>query len=284
MKKIIISSLIIVLSLSLLCACSKEQNPSASPASSAGALEVKTGVVLEASTRFLQIESPEGSTYSFVVSDQTEIDGEGEGLGDTAEISYHGTYQKGMEAAKIKVIEKAKHEAESLVQNYQQPTPASQSQPSEEIRYVTGVVEDVTMNQIDILYSDGRVYSIKKDDNTVTEGNVELGCTVRVYHKGNFSDGILATTITVISDPEEPQTEEQLAQTARGVVTDGSNQLISIQMRDGQTITFQKNDSTWVEGEHTTILGNIVEVTYEGDIEGEPVAIKIVPSTIPEWE
>lgn len=218
----------------------------------------KTGIITEASMHYVQIEAPDGTTYSFAVSDDTKTDGKGENLGDTLQVTFDGEYKPMTLAQSIKVMESSK---------------AVTVDPNDDghIRYIVGVVEDASMHVVSVSWHN-TVYNIAKDDNTEVEGEIALGATVEVYHKGNIQEGVLATKIVVKKAPEAPVVAEE--NTMTGVILDASNSNISIRARDGETYQYNKDDNTVVEA--PLEIGKTVKITAND----KNMATKIVAGTI----
>ncbi len=70
-----------------------------------------------------------------------------------------------------------------------------------------------------------------------------------------------------------------------GTITDATSMnVIAIEARDGVTYIFSKDDNTEISPDVDMAIGQIIEVTYSGDIGNNPVAVKVVPGEILERE
>lgn len=130
-----------------------------------------TGTVKDASMHNVTVEWG-GKDYSVKKTDKTSVEGDIE-VGKTVRVYHTGDMADGIEAIDISVVdEKAEKSG---------------------VKYITGKVVDAAMNSI-VIENNGHKYSVKKTDDTKSD-SVEVGDTVRVYHKGGFSDGMTATSI-----------------------------------------------------------------------------------------
>jgi len=108
--------------------------------------------------------------YRILLDDDTTVDGSIL-IGDTVRIFHYGDIMDGVTALRIDVM----------------------SEEADDIKYINGTVVDASMNSI-CIDCDGHQYSIAKDDDTKSD-SVSIGDSVRVYHHGDFKDGIVATRI-----------------------------------------------------------------------------------------
>ena len=278
-KKITAIMAVVMISLVLFTGCKKteepkepEENPSNNQSTTNPPVEnpvetMKTGVITEASMHYVQIEAPDGTTYSFAVSDETKTDGQGENLGDTLQVTYTGEYKPMIVAAAVSVLEKSKAVADAPKDD--------KNNDDGHIRYIVGVVEDASMHVISVSWQ-GKVYNIAKDDNTAVEGSIVLGATVEVYHKGNMKEGVLATKIVVKNAPEKPVEAAENSMT--GIIMDAANNTVIIRARDGETYTFGKDDKTKVDADLE--IGKTIKVTFSGELGQTPMATEIGNSVI----
>ena len=130
-----------------------------------------TGTVKDASMHNITVEWG-GKDYSVKKTDKTSVEGDIE-VGKKVRVYHTGDMADGIEAIDISVVDEK----------------ATKSG----VKYITGKVVDASMNSI-VIENNGHKYSVKKNDDTKSD-SVEVGDTVRVYHKGGFSDGMTATSI-----------------------------------------------------------------------------------------
>lgn len=132
-----------------------------------------TGTVTDATMNNITVEW-NGRNYTILKTDNTTVEGEIV-VGETVRVYHTGDIADGVEAIDIKVID-TENDADD-----------------DDIKYITGEVVDAAMNHI-IIENNGHQYTVLKDDDTKSD-NIALGDTVRVYHKGSFSDGMVAISI-----------------------------------------------------------------------------------------
>jgi len=269
--------LVLVLGL-VLTACS--DGTTADPVASEpdDSLSTKTGVLIEASMHVVSIQAPDGSTYTFGVNDDTDIQGS-ELLGNTISVSYMGEYSSGVIAVSIITITEVDHESSTgkgSTDDPGAPQPKEPSSSDETIWYMTGTVKDASMNQIQLLYEDGHTYTVLKDDNTKVDEGITVGCTARVFHKGRMVDGMVATEIHLISDspPAAPHDDPDTIWYLTGTVTDASmNQLQLLYDDGGTTYTILKDDDTRTDP--GIVVGSIVRVYHKGHLADQMLATEI---------
>lgn len=133
-----------------------------------------TGTVTDATMNNITVEW-NGRNYTILKTDNTTVEGEIV-VGETVRVYHTGDIADGVEAIDIKVIDTE-----------------DDADDDDDIKYITGEVVDAAMNHI-IIENNGHQYTVLKDDDTKSD-NVALGDTVRVYHKGSFSDGMVAISI-----------------------------------------------------------------------------------------
>ena len=298
-------------------ACSQAASEPAAVSEPDESISVKTGTLIEASLQEISIQAPDGSTYKFGVDDYTAIHGS-ELLGNTMEVSYVGEYSSSIIAKVIKTIKEAEHnndDSHSGKGSVEEPTapkpkhhdetaadtaPVKKVDPADKIYYLTGTVVDASMHNIQLLYEDGKTYTVLKDDNTKEDPGIVVGCVARVFHKGGLKDGMVATEIHLIANPSpQPQARVEPTplpadppppppppsppadspppahQTLTGVVFDSARSNITITGDDGVNYLFLKDDNTVIDGSGTVDLGNRVIITFDGDPSSTPVAIII---------
>jgi len=238
--------------------------------------EKKTGVLIEASMHVITIQAPDGTSYTFGIDDNTKIVGS-EILGNTLEVVFMGEYANDIVAISVTTIKEAEHKSGSPAKGKTDGTTAPKPKKDppktdDPVSYITGTVTDASMNSIQVLYSDGNTYTIKKDDNTVVDPGIVVGCVARVFHKGGLKNGMLATEIHLIADAPAPG---ETSQAMTGTVVDSSNANITILGGDQVQYTFLKTDDTVIDGSGITDLDNNVKITYTGDVTDNPTATKI---------
>ncbi len=130
-----------------------------------------TGTVVDASMNNVTVEW-NGRNYTILKTDKTTVEGDVT-VGATVRVYHTGDIDDGVEAIDISVV------APEITDS--------------DIKYITGTVVDASMNTI-VIENGGHQYSVLKDDDTKSD-NVAVGDTVRVYHRGSYSDGMVATSI-----------------------------------------------------------------------------------------
>jgi len=235
--------------------------------------QTKTGIVIEASMHTVTIEANDGSTYYFLVDDDTEVVGDGENLGDTASVEFEGDYIENVPATKIQVIKKADEDISAKGVEAQEPpaenggtAPAPTTQP-DTLKYITGVVKDAAMNNVTVEWN-GKDYLILKDDKTSVEGDIVVGATVRVYHTGDIADGVVAVDISVMT----PENTDNEVRYITGTVVDASMNSILIE-NDGHVYSVLKDENTKSD---SIAVGDTVRVYHKGSYADGMTATSIV--------
>jgi len=274
-KSSIIVAIMMVLLLAL-AACSSNE-----PEEPAESVSTKTGVLVEASMHVVSIQAPDGTTYTFGIDDNTVIEGS-EVLGNTVSVSYAGEYSSGIIAITIKTITEAAQTSDSGGKGSTDapgaPQPKNPPATQEKLWYITGTVQDVSMNQLQLLYEDGNTYTVLKDDNTKTDEGIVVGCVARVFHKGSIKDGMLATEIQFISDAPADgggtsSTADGGVMYLTGTVTDASMNSLQLLYEDGKTYTIIKDDNTKMD--EGIEVGSIVRVYHVGVLADQMIATEI---------
>ena len=271
-QRFILIAIIMVLVLALTACGQAAQEPAAEPADEPDdSLTTKTGVLIEASMHVASIQAPDGTTYTFGIDDNTDIQGS-EVLGNTMSVSYKGEYTSGVIAVTVATVTEAPQTSDSGGKGSTDAPGAPQpKEPSgEKTWYITGVVQDVSMNQLQLLYEDGHTYTILKDDNTKTESGIVVGCVARVFHKGSLKDGMLATEIHFIAD--KPPAGDPVYYLT-GTVTDASMNQLQLLYEDGKTYTILKDDNTRTDS--GIEVGSTVRVFHKGHLADEMLATEI---------
>jgi len=260
------------------CANNAAEKPAEEPAEKpaeqpADTLSTKTGVLIEASMHVVSIQAPDGSTYTFGVDDNTDIEGS-EVLGNTMSVTYAGEYTSGIIAITIMTVTEVDAAASSLSSGSTDapgaPQPTNPPATQDTIWYITGTDQDVSMNQLQLLYEDGITYTILKDDNTKTDQGIVVGCIARVFHKGTIKNGMHALEIHLIKDPA-PSPDAIMYLT--GTVTDATMNQMQLLYEDGKTYTILKDDNTKVDS--GIAVGSIARVYHKGALADEMLALEI---------
>jgi len=142
-----------------------------------------TGTVVDVSMNHLSLKYEDGKTYSINKDDNTKSD-PGIVVGCVARVFHKGSMRDGMLALEVHFISDT-------------PPPS----PEDTIWYLTGTVVDATMNGLQLLYEDGKTYSIIIDDNTRMDEGIVVNCIARVFHKGLLADEMHALEIRLIQSP-----------------------------------------------------------------------------------
>jgi len=144
-----------------------------------------TGTVTDVSMNQLQLLYEDGTTYTVLKNDDTKTD-EGIVVGCIARVFHKGGLKNGMVATEIHFIGAG-------------PSSGQSGSDDDILWYMTGTVTDVTMNELQLLYEDGNTYTIIKDDNTKTDEGITVNATVRIFHKGELQEQMLAVEIKLIT-------------------------------------------------------------------------------------
>jgi len=164
-------------------------------------LSTKTGILIEASMNLVVIQAPDGSTYTFGIDEDTHIEGS-EYLGNTLSVSFYGEYAPGIIAVAIRTIVEVDHASSPDKGNIDEPDAPQPKEPSssdETIWYMTGTVMEISATGLQLLYEDGKTYTVVIDENTKKDPGIVEGCVARVFRKGSLRDGMLAIEIHFIS-------------------------------------------------------------------------------------
>ena len=277
-KRSLVITLVLIFILALV-ACSQgtsSQGTGGQEASSGSgsSASTKTGVLIEASMHVISIQAPDGSTYTFGIDDDTDIEGS-EVLGNTMSVTYEGEYTSGIIAKTILTVTEAPQTSASGGKGSTDapgaPQPKEPAPAQERIWYLTGTVTDVSMNQLQLLYEDGKTYTVLKDDNTKTDSGIVVGCVARVFHKGSLKSGMLATEIHFIADAPPPAGDPVYFLT--GTVTDASMHQLQLLYEDGVVYTILKDDNTRTDS--GIEVGSTVRVFHKGHLTEEMLATEI---------
>ena len=174
---------------------------------SADSLSILTGILIEASSNTITIQSPDGTTYMFGVDGNTIIEGS-EYLGNTLSVSFFGEYTSGIIAVSIKTIVQVDHDAtpdKGYITEPDAPQPREPAPEDETIWYMTGTVVDISENSLHLLYEDGKTYTVLFDENTKKDSGIVAGCVARVFRKGSLRDGMLAIEVHYIAAAPTPK-------------------------------------------------------------------------------
>jgi len=199
MKKLTIIVLVLLLALALT-ACNRAEadKPDAS-------LSTKTGVLIEASGSSINIQAPDGTTYTFGIDAHTVIQGS-ENLGDTLEVNFLGDYTAGITATSIKTLTQADTSAvhddgtpvRGTTDHPDAPKPANPPPAGEKMNYFAGIVTEFSSTSISVYFEDGNVYTLKIDPNAIIDPGITEHCKVRVFHTGSLKNGIVTKEINLI--------------------------------------------------------------------------------------
>jgi len=262
---------VLVLGLALT-ACSDGNNNNTG---SGGTMSTKTGVLIEASMHVISIQAPDGSTYTFGINDNTVVEGS-EILGNTMSVSYNGEYTSGIIAITITTITEVDQSGSSGSKGPTSapgaPQPKEPASTQETIWYMTGTVMDVSMNQLQLKYEDGKTYTVLKDDNTKVEEGIVVGCVARVFHKGSMRNGMVATEIHFIS-ASPPADNPDAVFYLTGTVTDASMNQLQLLYEDGVVYTIIEDDDTRVDPGIT--VGSTVRVFHKEHLTEQMTATEI---------
>ncbi|MCL2628198.1 MAG: hypothetical protein FWD44_05845 [Oscillospiraceae bacterium] len=171
-------------------------------------LSTKAGVLLEASNFSINIQAPDGTTYTFGVDDKTVIQGS-ENLGDTLEVSFLGDFTSGITAASIKTISQAEttavHDdgtpAKGTTDQQGAPQPAHPPASGEKMTFFAGIVTEFSSTSISVYFQDGNTYTLKIDPNAIIDPGITEHCKVRVFHTGTLKSGIVTKEINLVEGP-----------------------------------------------------------------------------------
>ena len=246
------------------------QTPEASALEDSGPTTI-TGVVIEASLHTLMVAAGDGTTYSFLTDDATEVVGDSENLGDTVSVTFAGTYTENILAQKVVIDQKAENPVAKTAQEVTEPKTdggnSGEADPDSELRYITAQVKDAAMNHVTVEWH-GQTYTVLKTDQTTVEGEITVGATVRVYHLGDIADEITAVDISVIDpEPEAPEVKY-----ITGTVVDTSMNSIVIS-HNGQEYSVLKDENTKSD---SVFVGDTVRVYHKGSYADGMTATSIV--------
>jgi len=219
----------------------------------------------------VSIQAPDGTTYTFGVDDSTDVQGS-EVLGNTMSVTFSGDYTSGIIAETITTVAEVAQTSDSGGKGSTEAPGAPQpKEPAKDkLWYITGTVQDVSMNQLQLLYEDGKTYTVLKDDNTKTDPGIVVGCVARVFHKGGIKDGMVAVEIHFIADA--PPTGPKIYYLT-GTVTDASMHQLQLAYEDGRVYTILKDDNTRTDS--GIEIGSTVRVYHEGNLADEMLATEI---------
>ena len=243
------------------------------PSGSEDSVSSKTGVLIEVSVHVVSIEAPDGSTYTFGVSEDTSVQGS-ELLGNTITVSYHGEYTSGIIATSIITIAEVDHESAPGKGSTDEPAAPQPKEPKpahETIWYMTGTVKGLSSTQLQLLYEDGHTYKVTINDKTDIEKGVAVGCVARVFHKGRMVDGMVATEIHFIA--EKPSDDANTVWYLTGTVTDISEHQLHLLYEDNKTYTIIRDEHT--RADPGIEVGTRVRVYHKGHLADEMTATEI---------
>ena len=236
-------------------------------------VSTKTGVLIEVSAHVISIQAPDGTTYTFGVNDGTTVHGS-EKLGNTVSVIHDGEYSSGVIASSVTTIAEVDHESSSGKGSTDDPAAPQPKEPKssdETIWYMTGTVNALSSNQLQLLYEDGHTYKVTIDSSTKVEHEVVVGCVARVFHKGRMVDGMVATEIHFISatPSDDPNTVWYLT----GVVTEISETHLLLLYEDDKTYTINRDENT--RSDPGIEVGTRVRVFHKGHLADEMLATEV---------
>lgn len=225
-------------------------------------VESLSGKITDAVHASVTVETDDGESYIVFKDDNTAVHSDsGISIGDSVEIFYTGSLEDNSAVANsIFVISDSNGSPNPQQQSSNNNKENTSSQ--DVIRYLTGECVDNTMHNVTIKYN-GVNYNVVKDDNTEVVGNIGVGDTIRIFHKGSLEEGMHATKIALISAAGEKVT---------GVVVDALNMSMTIQKADGAQVHIIKDDNTVVSSSISN--GETVEITYDSTSEDGSIIAK----------
>lgn len=250
---------------------SSEVSTSAQPKATPTAVDVIYGKVIDAANANVTVEANDGKSYTILKDDNTVVHSDnGIVIGDNVEIAYVGNLNDNSAVAHSIIIT-----SESEMRIAPTPIPASNTskkKQSNAIKYFTGECMDISMHNIQMKY-ENNTYSIAKDDNTVTVGNIAVGDTIRVFHKGDIENGMNATKVVLVSKAKASSSDDFKSKTLYGNIKAASNASIMITNTNGSDITILKDDNTKVNSDIS--IGTSVEVICYVTDDGQLMATVI---------
>jgi len=277
-KKVSLVAILVLVFIFALTACNEGSSGGGSSGDSS--MSTKTGVLIEASMHVVSIQAPDGSTYTFGINDETDIQGS-ELLGNTMSVTFAGEYSSGVIAVSIMTVTEVDHASSSGKGSTSDPAAPQPKEPAssqETIWYMTGTVTDVSMNQLQLKYEDGKTYTVLKDDNTKVDSGIVVGCVARVFHKGSMRNGMVATEIHFIADAP-PADNPDAVFYLTGTVTDASMNQLQLLYEDGVVYTIIKDDDTRTDPDIE--VGSTVRVYHKGHLTEQMTAteIRLMPAS-----
>lgn len=160
----------------------------------------KTGIIIEATKSNLIISAPDGTTYKFSITDNTKFEGfKNDSIGNTVEVKFVGDYKDSIPCTVVNITKESDmYNTQPTPTNTEKTntSPTSNNSDPNATRYVTGKIVNASMNGLQFTWK-GQTYFISKDDNTIVEGDLLVGSTAKIYHKGYIKDGLVATKIEI---------------------------------------------------------------------------------------
>ena len=142
--------------------------------------------------------------------------------------------------------------------------------------FFEGLVTDV--NDTDITVA-GKNLTVRfqKDKKSAVTGKLSKGDSVRVDYTGDISKSPYAKTIKVTKEKKNLKTY-----TVDGIVSQLTKDSLLLSIQSSNSHRFKLSQKTKITGKSKKLkVGYMVRVTYKGDIDKEPAAVKINVNKIP---
>ena len=262
MKKTLASALALLLLLFALSACGSDKAPAASSANSNSGSGSNSGAVPQPSPESVEESTITGmvtgvnatsislktDTFAclFTKTSQTVVEGkDAVAVGDTVTVYYTGRVEATPEASRI-VIESRK------------PTVGTAS----------GVISDLTDSTLTVDSAGETTYTFLYNGDTQITGDPTEGDQVEITYYGDLGGAPVALVIEVKKEQKQPE-----AQTMKGTVSDLAKTSVTLSIDTSHNYTFLLTNATQVTGAAKAItLGDKVNVTYTGELIGQPTA------------
>jgi len=112
------------------------------------------------------------------------------------------------------------------------------------------------------------------DEDTYLVGDLSAGDKIELTYLGNLNEFPYANVVAVVEEAKEA--EEPKERTIHGIVSELSGRTVLVSIDSAHAYRFTITDSTEISGASTHILlGDTVDVTFKGDIEKEPDALRV---------
>ena len=185
----------------------------------------------------------------FVTDDDTVYDLAGAGeltIGDTVDVAYH------------------KQDTDKIADK------VTITKQIEIAHSFEGTVNDINDNDI-VVYGNSMTVHFHKDNNTSVKGKLTAGDKVKVVYTGDVSKHPYAKEIQVLKEAE--QLKEY---SINGTVSQINDKDVLIAIQSARAYSFKVTDKTKITGkDKKLVVGYMVKVKYNGDIDKEPGATEI---------